>query len=350
MKPKLRVLIADDSAFMRGAIARLLAADPRFAVVGQASDGQQAVALALELEPDVVTMDYNMPGLDGAAATRAILAQRPTPIVMLSAHTRQGAAETVAALAAGAVDFVTKPQGEVSTDLSAIRGELCEKLALCAEARPRGARPATHPAAALGSRDPRPLGGVGLKVVVIACSTGGPAALSELMPGLELGPDGTLVVVQHLPRGFTSALADQLGARTPYPVKEAQAGDELKPRSALIAPGDRHLEVHSGGVVVLTEAPPVHGQRPAADVTLKSVSQVFGGRVIGVVLTGMGRDGAVGLAAVKTAGGRTLAQDRPTSTVYGMPRAAVELGVVDQVLPLGEFAPAINRLLAGGGK
>jgi two-component system chemotaxis response regulator CheB len=187
-------------------------------------------------------------------------------------------------------------------------------------------------------------------VVVVACSTGGPAALSQLMPGLELGPDGTLVVVQHLPRGYTSALAAQLAERTPNPVKEAEAGDELSPRRALIAPGDRHLEVHAGGVVALTEAPPVHGQRPAADVTLKSVSQIFGGRVIGVVLTGMGRDGAVGLAAVKAAGGRTLAQDRATSTVYGMPRAAVELGVVDQVLPLGEFAPAINRLLAGGRK
>jgi two-component system, chemotaxis family, protein-glutamate methylesterase/glutaminase len=350
VNPKLRVLVADDSAFMRGAIARLLAADPRFAVVGQASDGHQAVELALELGPDVVTMDYNMPGLDGAAATRAILAERPTPIVMLSAHTRQGAAETVAALAAGAVDFVTKPQGEVSTDLSAIRGELCEKLAAAAEARPRAPLPEAFRPGLPPPREPSPLGGVGLKVAVIACSTGGPAALSELMPELELGPDGTLVVVQHLPRGYTSALAAQLGERTPYPVKEAQAGDELRPNKALIAPGDRHLEVHAGGVVALTEAPALHGQRPAADVTLKSVSQVFGGRVIGVVLTGMGRDGAVGLAAVKAAGGRTLAQDRPTSTVYGMPRAAVELGVVDQVLPLGELAPAINRLLGGGRK
>ena len=347
MNPKLRVLVADDSAFMRGAISRLLAGDPRFAVVGQASDGHMAVALTLELGPDVVTMDYNMPGLDGAAATRAILAQKPTPIVMLSAHTRQGAAETVAALSAGAVDFVTKPQGEVSTDLSAIRTELCDKLVAAAEARPR------VPAAAQGSlpsREPSPLPGVGLKVVVIACSTGGPAALFQVLPGLELGPDGTLIVVQHLPRGYTSALAAQLGERTSYPVKEAGAGDELRPRSALVAPGDRHLEVHPGGVVALTEAPPVHGVRPAGDVTLKSVSQVFGARTIGVVLTGMGRDGAVGLAAVKAAGGRTFAQDRASSTVYGMPRAAVELGVVDQVLPLGEFAPAITRLLAGSRK
>jgi two-component system, chemotaxis family, protein-glutamate methylesterase/glutaminase len=346
VNPKLRVLVADDSAFMRGAISRLLAGDPRFAVVGQASDGHMAVALTLELGPDVVTMDYNMPGLDGAAATRAIIAQKPTPIVMLSAHTRQGAAETVAALSAGAVDFVTKPQGEVSTDLSTIRGELCDKLVAAAEARPRVPALAARGQESLPSRETSPLPGVGLKVVVIACSTGGPAALSQVLPGLDLGADGTLVVVQHLPRGYTSALATQLGERTCYPVREARAGDELSPRSALVAPGDRHLEVHPGGVVALTEAPPVHGVRPAADVTLRSVSQVFGARTIGVVLTGMGRDGAVGLAAVKAAGGRTFAQDRASSTVYGMPRAAVELGVVDQVLPLGEFAPAISHLLS----
>jgi two-component system, chemotaxis family, protein-glutamate methylesterase/glutaminase len=344
---KIRVLVADDSAFMRGAIARLLAADPRFAVVGQASDGQMAVRMVLELGPDVVSMDYNMPGLDGAAATREILAERPTPIVMLSAHTRQGAAETVAALAAGAVDFVTKPQGEVSTDLSAIRGELCEKLLAAAEARPNAMARVSRARVPTVSSAPTPLLGPGLKVVVIACSTGGPSALLELLPELEPGPDGTIIVVQHLPTGYTAPLAAQLAERTPYPVEEARAGEELRSRSALVAPGGRHLELQAGARVALTDAPPVHGVRPAADVTLKSASQHFGARTIGVVLTGMGRDGAVGLAAVKAAGGRTLAQDRSTSTVYGMPRAAVELGVVDHVLPLGEIARAINRLLGG---
>jgi two-component system chemotaxis response regulator CheB len=344
---RIRVLVADDSAFMRIAITRLLASDPRFEVVGQAKDGNEAIRLASELVPDVMTMDYNMPGLNGAQTARAILDRSSIPIVMLSAHTREGTKETVAALAAGAVDFVAKPSGEVTTDLGPIKGELCEKLVVAAKARPL--RPTALTAPQVG-RVPSTAGDhrVDFCVVVLASSTGGPAALMQVLPGIDLGTQAALLVVQHLPPGYTAALAAQLGENTSYPVREASAGDPVAPGSALLAPGGMHLELGPGGRVTLTEDPPVHGVRPAADVTFRSVAQRFGARSAGVVMTGMGRDGALGLAAIKAAGGRTLAQDRKTSTLYGMPRAAVELGVVDQVVPLHEVAATLTRWIRGG--
>jgi two-component system, chemotaxis family, protein-glutamate methylesterase/glutaminase len=349
---RLRVLVVDDSAFMRGAISRLLGQDPRFEVAGQAKDGDEAVKLAGELAPDVISMDFNMPGLNGAQATRAILARRATPIVMLSAHTREGAAATVQALAAGAVDFVEKPDGEVSANLNAVRDLLIEKLLAAAGANVQGsmAVAAVPESEAPTSRraprsSPKPMP-AGLRVVVIACSTGGPAALVRLLPRIRLGEKAALVVVQHMSSGFTAALADQLSESAGYAVREAAAGDELSAGSALVAPGGSHLLIDRGGTVALSDAAPVHGVRPAADVTLKSAAQTYGARTVAVVLTGMGRDGALGLAAVKAAGGRTIAQDKASSTVYGMPKAAVEMGVVDEVLPLDQIGGNVSRLVS----
>ncbi len=346
----IRVLVVDDSAFMRGAIARVLDADDRFEVVGQASDGASAVSLARELKPDVITMDFNMPGMNGAEATRAILAERGQPIVMLSAHTREGATATVEALAAGAVDYVEKPGGEVSANLSGIREALIEKLLQAAGANVRGGPPASMPmsqplsSSRRTARQDKPMP-AGQRLVVIACSTGGPAALVELLPSLSLGKRGSLLIVQHMSAGFTEALAAQLSEHAGYAVREASGGEELTPGSAWVARGGAHLLVDRSGRLALSDAAPVHGVRPAADVTFQSAAQVFGARTIGVVLTGMGRDGALGLAAVKSAGGRTLAQDKASSTVYGMPRAAVELGVVDEVLSLARVGRAITTLV-----
>ncbi|MCC6215409.1 MAG: chemotaxis-specific protein-glutamate methyltransferase CheB [Polyangiaceae bacterium] len=336
---------------MRAAVARLLEPDSRFTVVGQAKDGLEAVRLADDLRPDVVTMDFNMPGLDGAEATRRIVARAPTPIVMLSAHTREGAAETLAALAAGAVDFVAKPDGEVTTTLGEVRDELLGKLIAAAMANVAGV-PAPQAGAAqaaiAGAVDTSRRGAVaarpmppGLRVVVVASSTGGPQALARVLPRLGLS-GSALLVVQHMPEGFTAALATQLAELTRFAVREAAAGDVLAPGVALVAPGGRHLALEQGRVA-LSVAPPVHGVRPAADVTLRSVAQAFGARSVGVVLTGMGRDGALGLAAIKAAGGRTLAQDKASSLVYGMPKAAAELGVVDEVVPLDRMGDAIER-------
>jgi two-component system chemotaxis response regulator CheB len=357
---RIRVLVTDDSAFMRQVVTRALEGDGRFEVVGTASSGAEAVEQCRKLSPDVVTMDFNMPGMNGAQATRAILAERAVPVVMLSAHTQQGAKETLQALDAGAVDFVTKPSGEVSATLGDAKAELTEKLLAAAGANvaalPRQSEPriiqarqertASSPEASSGPMSSRRMSLAGQhRLIVIASSTGGPQALLRVVPQLKLGARAALLIVQHMPDGFTGALAEQLSEASPFQVREAQSGDLAGPGTALLAPGGSHLVLDRTGRAQLRSDPPVHGVRPAADPTLVSAAQAFGARSIGVVLTGMGRDGAKGLAAVKASGGTTLAQDKATSLVYGMPKAAVELGVVDTVSPLDRIAAVINRWL-----
>jgi two-component system chemotaxis response regulator CheB len=354
---RIRVLVTDDSAFMRQVVTRALESDARFEVVGTASSGADAVEQCRKLLPDVVTMDFNMPGMNGAEATRAILAERKTPVVMLSAHTQQGAKETLQALDAGAVDFVPKPSGEVSAHLGEAKAELIEKLLAAAGANSAAIAPRPiireRASAPEPERSSSPLSSRRLtaspagqhRLIVVASSTGGPQALLRVVPQLRLPGRACLVLVQHMPDGFTGALAEQLSEAAGFSVKEAQNGDPTSPGSALLAPGGTHLLLDRAGRVQLRADPPVHGVRPAADPTLVSAAQVFGARCIGIVLTGMGRDGAKGLAAVKAAGGATLAQDKATSLVYGMPKAAVELGVIDTVSPLERIAAVINRWL-----
>jgi two-component system chemotaxis response regulator CheB len=338
---KLRVLVCDDSSFMRGSIARTLTA-AGFEVIGQAKDGKDAVEKVVQLGPDVVTMDFNMPELNGAEAVREIMKRRPTPVLMFSAHTRQGARETFEALGAGAVDFVTKPAGEVSADLSKIAAELTRKLIAVAASKPRPAVAAAPPPArrattlAPGATTTLP-GGLP-RLCVIAVSTGGPAALSELIPALPGDLRLAIVIVQHMPAHFTAALAERLDAISQLTVREAAAGDRPMAGLALIAPGDRHLEFDERGMVVLGDAPPVHGCRPAADLTMLSAAKVYGRRTVGVVMTGMGKDGAAGALAIKKAEGKTFAQDQATSVIFGMPRASIEAGAIDEVVPLGELA------------
>jgi two-component system chemotaxis response regulator CheB len=342
---KIRVLIVDDSLFMRAAIAKALAGGP-FEVVGQAKDGSDALAQLAKLAPDVVTMDFNMPGLTGVETVRLIMQQRPTPIVMFSAHTRQGAKETFDALAAGAVDFLTKPAGEVSVDLTKITDELVRKLVAAAQARPRAANPPAPPRSsgsftALRTAAPAiPVTSPGIlpRLCVIGISTGGPAALSELIPALVPDLRLAIVIVQHMPASFTGPLAERLDAAGQLSVHEARTGDRPVPGSVLIAPGDRHLAFDDRGLVMLTDGPLVNGCRPAADVTMISAARIYGRRALAVVMTGMGKDGAAGALAIKRAGGKTLAQDQATSVVYGMPRAAIDAGAIDEVAALGDIA------------
>ena len=349
---RVRVLITDDSAFMRQVVTRALESDGRFEVVGAAASGAEALVLCRQLDPQVVTMDFNMPGMNGAETTRAILAERALPIVMLSAHTQQGAQETLEALAAGAVDFVAKPSGEVSAHLGDAKTELVEKLLAASGANlaalgPRAAEPVSEPASSRSSPfSSRRFSLTGeQRLIVVASSTGGPQALLRVVPQLRLAGRAALIIVQHMPDGFTSALAQQLTEAAGFPVREAQAGDGTEAGTALLAPGGTHLLLSRSGRVELRSDPPLHGVRPAADLTLVAAAQSFGRRTIGVVLTGMGRDGAKGLAAIKASGGTTLAQDKASSLVYGMPKAAVELGVVDTVSPLDRIAAVINRWL-----
>jgi two-component system chemotaxis response regulator CheB len=333
---KIRVLIVDDSLFMRAAIAKTLDG-AQFEIVGQAKDGQEALARIATLTPDVVTMDFNMPGMNGAETVHAIMQQRPTPVVMFSAHTRQGARETFDALAAGAVDFVTKPAGEVSIDLSKIAGELTSKLLAASAARPRAA--VTAPPSRPSGRLSVPISATGLpRLCVIGISTGGPAALSEVLPALPADLRLAVVVVQHMPAGFTGPLAERLDAASRVEVREAQAGDRPTPGTVLIAPGDHHLEFDDRGAITLTDGPQVNGCRPSADVTMISAAKIYGRRVVAVVMTGMGKDGAAGALAIKRAEGKAIAQDQASSVIFGMPKAAIDAGAIDEVVALADIA------------
>lgn len=350
---RIRVLVVDDSAFMRRILTELLSAEPDIEVAGTARDGQDGVEKALALAPDVITLDVEMPRLDGYGALQAIMQRRPTPVVMVSSHTREGAEATIRALALGAVDVLAKPSGPISLDMATVREDLVRKVRAAAGARVRYRRSLaewTPPA-----RSPRPPGppgpaagspGRAARAVAIACSTGGPGALHQVVPRLPADLPAAVLVVQHMPPGFTRSLAQRLDDLSPIAVKEAEDGDPVRPGQVLVAPGGKHMVVGADGKVRLTEDPPVHGVRPAADPLLESLPPVFGSRVLAVVLTGMGYDGARGVRAVKRAGGRCVAEDASTCVVYGMPRVVIEMGLADEVVPIHEVAGAITRLVA----
>jgi two-component system chemotaxis response regulator CheB len=272
------------------------------------------------------------------------MAKRPTPVLMLSAHTKEGAKETLDALAAGAIDFLTKPSGEVSADFQTLAPALVEKLVEVSGTSPRVFTPiavgAQRRRAGLSTWPPS-----GPKVCVIGVSTGGPTALTRVIPELPGDIPLALIVVQHMPAQFTGALAERLAAQSSIVVQEAKDGDRPRPSMALIAPGDRHLEIADGGVIRIHDGPEVNGCRPSVDVTMKSAARVFGRRAVGLVMTGMGRDGAEGLAAIKSAGGQTFAQDRESSVIWGMPRAAVELGAASEVLGLDHIADRLAKIV-----
>jgi two-component system chemotaxis response regulator CheB len=328
---RVRVLVTDDSLFMRAAIKK--------------KDGAEAVRRVEELRPDVVTMDFNMPVLDGPGAVRAIMHSHPTPVIMLSAHTTDGARETFDALAAGAVDFLAKPGGEVSADFVHIGPALIAKVLAVSEATPAALAPAPRPELKRTTLPPGALSATP-RVVVVAVSTGGPAALGRLLPRLPHDISFGLLIVQHMPTGFTAALAERLDALCAIRVREARHGDRPEPALALVAPGDHHLEVAPDGTLAIVDGAEVNGVRPSADVTMRAAARAWGRRAIGVVMTGMGRDGAEGLREIKRVGGTTLAQDRASCVVYGMPRAAVELGAVDKTVPLDGLAEALQQTVS----
>lgn len=343
---KIKVLVVDDSLFMRAAIKKLLDSQGDFDVIGMARDGQEAVSKVAELSPDVVTMDFNMPRMNGVESVQRIMATKPTPVLMFSAHTRQGATETFRALRAGAVDFVTKPAGEVSAQLDDIADELCNKLRMAAKSRPRPSSDPTTPEPKQSLRALRPmtLPPGGTRIIFIGISTGGPVALSRVIPRLPASLRSAIVVVQHMPPAFTATLAERLDKESTVTVVEAKDGDRPLPGVVYLAPGGKHLEIDVKGRLRLTDGALVHGCRPAADVTMKSAAPVYGRRAVGVVMTGMGKDGAAGLAAIKANSGKTFAQDKESCVIYGMPKAAMDLGVVDEVIALDDIATKLQAL------
>ncbi len=340
---KISVLVVDDSALMRKMIGEIIEREPSFALCGTARNGREALEQVAALQPDVVTLDIEMPEMDGLQALARIMAERPTAVVMLSAHAKEGAEATLLSLELGAVDFVTKPSGSISLDIDRVRDELVEKITVAASvdlARLKsGARRRPQPA------KPKAAGPGGpFRLVAIGSSTGGTRALSDLLPALPADLPAAYLLVQHMPKGFTRSLAERLNARCQIAVREAEAGDAVKPGLALLAPADYHLELDpSGRLVTLNQDPPRFGVRPSVDVMMQSAAARAAGGLVGVILTGMGHDGAKGMLAIKQRGGATIAEDKSTCVVFGMPRSAIELGAADQVLPLDRIPQAIIR-------
>lgn len=338
-----RVLVVDDSAFMRYAISNHLNESPEIQVIGMARDGNEALALIPQLDPDVITLDVEMPNLDGIATLRRIMAAHPRPVLMLSSLTQEGAVETIQALTLGAVDFVSKPAQKAN--IRAVMGEVVQKILRAARARvlanpfPGRLRADALPAAV---KTVRPYSRR-FPIVCIGASTGGPRALNHLIPGLSGDLPAAVVVVQHMPVGFTRSLAERLNNTAALLVKEAEPGDKLELGKVLVAPGGYHLTFNTQQQVVLNQNPPVHGVRPAVDVTLASLIQNFGNAVQAVILTGMGSDGTNGSKLLFSQGGTVIAEAQSTCVVYGMPRSVIEAGAASCVLPLDEMPAAIDR-------
>ncbi|MGB2621583.1 MAG: chemotaxis response regulator protein-glutamate methylesterase [Candidatus Acidiferrum sp.] len=338
MSDRIKVLVVDDSALMRKLIPSILARDPSIEVVGTAMDGAFALKKIEELRPDVVTLDLEMPRMDGMETLRLIMRRAPMPVVLFSTHSKEGAYATLKALALGAIDFVPKPQDAAAGHLDSVADQLIEKIkvakraagrklpaAVVSDDPPQSKKKQSHPA-----HPPN-------RIIAIGISTGGPNALQYVLSQIPADFPASIVVVQHMPEGFTEMFAKRLDECCPVEVQEARSGDLLVAGRVLICPGNRHIMVRRmprGDMAVLSDGAPVNGHRPSADVLFHSVAQQFGPTAVGLLMTGMGEDGAEGLGAIKDAGGMTIAQSEDTCVVSGMPRAAISKGYANKVVPL----------------
>jgi two-component system chemotaxis response regulator CheB len=366
---KFRVLIVDDSAFMRKVLETIISSDETLQVVGQAKDGREAVTLAESLKPDVITMDINMPHVDGLQATAQIMTTNPRPIVIVSSESREGADSTLKALELGAIDFVSKPSSGVDLDMQSVREDLLRKVRMSAKVRvvrtasrlastlqsatPAQSSPASTPksssaiaarpaSVALASLDQR------FPVVVLGASTGGPATVMRLAPGFTREFPAAVFLVQHMPASFTSQYAAQLAEFTGIRVKEAEANEPVQPGTLYICPGGQHLRITPTGRIQLdSTSGRINGYLPNIDVTMESAAAYAGSMAIGVVLTGMGNDGAAGAKAIQRAGGLVIAQDEATSVIFGMPAEAIKAANVEQVLGIDDIYAAIEKRVIG---
>jgi len=360
---KFRVLVVDDSAFMRKVLESIFAADGGFQVIGQAKDGREAIALAESLRPDVITMDLNMPHMDGLQATAQIMTTNPKPIVIVSSESKEGADSTLKALEYGAIDFVTKPSGGVDLDMQSVKDELLRKVRMAAKVRvvrtasriaaalqapPKGAATSPRPAATPAANSAAIPADMRFPVVVLAASTGGPATVMRLAPGFTKDFPAAVILVQHMPAAFTTQYAVQLAEFTGIRVKEAEANESIQPGMLYICPGGQHLRVSPTGRMQLdSTAGRIEGYLPNIDVTMESVAAFAGAMSIGVVLTGMGSDAARGAKAIKAAGGYVVAQDEATSVIFGMPAETIKCGATDQVLGIDDIYAAIEKRVLG---
>jgi two-component system, chemotaxis family, protein-glutamate methylesterase/glutaminase len=359
---KIRVLVVDDSTFMRKVLESIYNSDEQMQVVGSAKDGREAVSMTESLKPDVISMDINMPHVDGLQATAEIMTTNPKPIVIVSSESREGAASTLRALELGAIEFVGKPSGGIDLDMQNVKEELLRKVRMAAKVRVvrtatrlastiqnagASARPASASKAA-----PRPAAGSAsdqrFPVVVLVASTGGPATVMRIAPGFTRDFPAAVILVQHMPAAFTSQYATQLAEFTEIRVKEAESSESLAPGTLYICPGGQHLRVTPTGRIQLDgTSGRINGYLPNMDVTMESVAAYAGPLSIAAVLTGMGNDGASGARAIKTAGGLVLAQNEATCVIFGMPSEVIKAGVVDQVLGIDDIYQAIEKRVVG---
>ncbi len=340
MSERIRVLVVDDSALMRKLIPAILARESAIEVVGTAMAGAFALKKIEELQPDVVTLDLDMPRMDGMETLRLIMRRAPLPVILFSTHSKEGGYATLKALALGAVDFLAKPKDAAAGHLEQIADQLIAKIKVAKRAVGRKLPAAVleeKPAPKKGTRASLPP----RRIIAIGISTGGPNALQFVLSQIPADFQSTIIVVQHMPEGFTEMFAKRLDECCALEVQEARSGDLLLAGRVLICPGNRHIMVRRmprGDMAVLSDGPPVNGHRPSADVLFHSVSQEFGLTAVGVLMTGMGDDGAEGLGAIKAAGGMTVAQSEDTCVVSGMPRAAIIKGYANKIIPLDGVA------------
>jgi two-component system chemotaxis response regulator CheB len=343
MTPPVRVLVVDDSALMRKLIPQILQSDSSIQVVGTAMDGNFGLKKIEEVKPQVVTLDLDMPGMGGLDMLKEIMVRHPVPVIVVSSHSTQGASVTLQALSMGAFDFVAKPI-DVSANMPEIARELIAKIKAAAQSRRVTIAPPLEPQKP-SQKTTLETKTQASRIVVIGISTGGPQALQYLLPQLPKNFPGTIVIVQHMPEGFTDMFSRRLEEICAITVKEAQSGDLLLAGRALICPGNRHIKVKRlpmGDVAVLNDEPRVNGHRPSVDVLFKSVAEEFGEKSIAVLMTGMGEDGAQGLGLVKKAGGMTIAQSEDSCVVFGMPKAAIERGYAVRVIGLDALANTLQ--------
>jgi two-component system chemotaxis response regulator CheB len=346
LNKKIRVLVVDDSAVVRKMLTDALSADPEIEVVGAATDPFVARDKILELNPDVMTLDIEMPRMDGLTFLRILQQHRPMPVIIISSLTQTGSRAALDAMEFGAVDVLAKPKS--AWNLGELRDQVARRVKAAMSARLGHARPAMSKAAPITGSEAA--GNYSAKqLIVIGSSTGGTEAVKDVLTRLPDGLPGILIV-QHIPPVFSKTFADRLNELCAMEVREAVSGDMVRPGLALVAPGDFHMTIsaETGGFrVALNQQPPIHHTRPAVDMLFNSAARCAGANAVGVILTGMGRDGAAGMQQIKAQGGHNIAQNEETCVVYGMPRAAVELGVVDRVLPLDHIPHAILHALQG---
>ncbi|MCX7678850.1 MAG: chemotaxis response regulator protein-glutamate methylesterase [Spirochaetes bacterium] len=348
MSEKIKVLVVDDSALVRKIITDILESDPEIEVVGTANNGKSAIFKAKVLDPDVITMDIEMPIMDGLEALKHIVHTNPKPVIMMSVLTQDGAEPTFRALEYGAVDFIPKPSSILSLTVEEIGNLLINKVKSVYRSKVRLVRKDVAREVNEIVSKPLEVKGTTSRVVAIGTSTGGPSALLSVFKGLPAGFPAPVLVVQHMPEGFTKAFAERLNSSCALDVKEAEDGDEIKPGHGYIAPGHSHMLVEKKGknnVIRVVKGEKVSGHRPSIDVLFDSVAETYRKECIGVIMTGMGRDGASGILHIRKNGGATIAQNEETSVVYGMNRVAVEMGAIDAIVPLQEIPKKIIEYL-----